>query len=89
MIIQDLIKISSISGEEQEIQEYIFSYLSKIKLGPFLVGGNVVVKISGQNKKKAVIFNSHVDTVPVGDVTKWEHNPFQGKIVDEKNYRII
>lgn len=45
-----------------------------------------MVKISGQNKKKAVIFNSHVDTVPVGDVTKWEHNPFQGKIVDEKIY---
>ena len=81
MIIHDLIKISSISGKEQKIQKYIFAYLSKMKLGPFSVGGNVVIKISGHDKNKALIYNCHVDTVPAGDIALWKRNPFEGKIV--------
>lgn len=33
-----------------------------------------------------LLFNSHLDTVPIGDRSNWEHDPFSGEIVDGKLY---
>ncbi len=83
-VLQGLIKIPSISGQEVAIQKYIFRSLEKLGLAPIPVGGNVVVKIAGTNNKKALIFNAHVDTVESGSLDKWQLDPFSGKIIGNK-----
>ena len=42
---------------------------------------NIIVR-AGANKGKVVCFNSHMDTVPVGDPGQWNHDPFGGDIAD-------
>lgn len=46
---------------------------------------NLIAKYSGKGKGKSLLFSSHIDTMPVGDV-KWKHNPFEGKIENNKLY---
>lgn len=85
-LIQQLIQIPSVSGNEKDIQQWIFDYLIGLKLVPQWIGENVVVKISGKDSSKALIFNGHVDTVNPGDTKNWNHDPFSGEIIDGKVY---
>lgn len=85
-LLQQLISIPSFSGNEGEIQKWIFQYLVDIKLQPEWVGPNVVVKIQGKDSMKALIFNGHVDTVSPGDKASWIYNPYSGKLVHGKLY---
>lgn len=85
-LLQELIKIPSISGNEKNIQGFIFKYLKSLGLTPKFIGANVVVHISGENKTNALMFNAHVDTVAVGDKSQWKHDPFEGKIIGDKIY---
>ena len=47
---------------------------------------SVVAHIEGGVPGKHVVFNGHIDTFPVGDVTQWSHDPFGGEIVDGRLY---
>ena len=42
--------------------------------------GNTVGRIG--NGKKVIVFDSHIDTVGVGDPSEWEWDPFIGKVED-------
>lgn len=42
---------------------------------------NLIAKI-GKDDGKNLIYCGHSDTVPVGDRSKWEFDPFEGEIVD-------
>lgn len=42
--------------------------------------GNTVGRIG--NGKKVIVFDSHIDTVGIGDPTEWEWDPFIGKVED-------
>lgn len=85
-ILQQLIQIFSVSGNEQKIQEWIYAYIAQLGQKPKWVGPNVVCHIAGKDRSKALIFNGHVDTVSPGDEKAWEHGPFSGKMVDGKIY---
>ena len=69
---------------EKEIAEFIYNYLNEIGLSPKKIGHenrpNVVVEIG---KGKTIVFNGHMDTVPIGE--GWKFNPF-GEIKDGKIY---
>ena len=73
-------------GNESAIQEFIKAYLVTLGFSPTSYKGNVMVKISGQDTHKALIFNAHVDTVAVGEISSWEYNPFKGIVEDDKVY---
>ena len=47
---------------------------------------NVIGRIKGTGGGRSLILNGHIDTVPVGDETKWKHDPFGGEIEDGKMY---
>ena len=47
---------------------------------------NLVGVLKGTGGGRSLILNGHIDTVPVGDLSKWHHDPFGGEIVDEKIY---
>ena len=85
-LLKQLISIESVSGNESAIQEFIKAYLVTLGFSPTSYKGNVMVKISGQDTHKALIFNAHVDTVAVGEISSWEYNPFKGIVEDDKVY---
>lgn len=85
-LLQKLISIESLSGNEKAIQTFIMKYLKKAGLKPFYVGENVVLKIQGNDSTKALIFSAHVDTVPEGEPSKWKRGPFNGVVSDKKIY---
>jgi putative selenium metabolism hydrolase len=42
--------------------------------------GNTIGRIG--NGKRVIVFDTHIDTVGVGDTTAWKWDPFEGKIED-------
>ena len=48
---------------------------------------NVVGVLKGTQKKgRSVILNGHIDVVPAGDLNKWKHGAYSGKVIDNKLY---
>lgn len=79
---QDLIRIKSVSGNEEEIIRFIEKKMIALGYDEVTVDamGNVVGKIG--DGPTAVMFDSHVDTVAVNDAEEWAVPPFSGQIVD-------
>lgn len=46
---------------------------------------NVLGRLRGTGERKALLFNGHLDVVPVGEIA-WKHDPFAGVIDDGKVY---
>jgi acetylornithine deacetylase len=47
---------------------------------------NAVGILKGTGGGRSLILNGHIDVVPVGDVSSWEHDPFSGQIENGKLY---
>jgi putative selenium metabolism hydrolase len=78
---QSLVRIKSISGQEGEIVKFIEKRMKALGYDEVIIDamGNLLGKIG--NGEKAILFDSHVDTVEVNDAEKWDHPPFSGEIV--------
>ena len=83
---QSLVRIKSISGQEEEIVKHIANKMNALGYDEITIDslGNVLGKIG--NGDKAIMFDSHVDTVEVNDEEKWDVPPFNGDIVDGRLY---
>ncbi len=85
---QDLVRIKSVNppGDELETAEYVASTLRKIGLDVELIKHSAtrasgLARLKGSGQKPALLYNGHLDTVPVG-VEKWVHEPFGGEIAE-------
>lgn len=45
---------------------------------------NVVAKFKGKSNGRTILFNGHVDTMPPGDLSKWDEDPFKPYVKDGK-----
>ncbi len=85
-VLSDYIKIQSISGEEFEAGEYLSTIAKDLGLHIRHFGrenGNYNFTASIyplELQKPNIVFLNHIDVVPAGDLTKWEHPPFSGII---------
>ncbi len=52
--------------------------------GPLRQNGNTIGRIG--NGPKVIVYDSHIDTVGVGDINDWDFDPFIGKVEDGKFY---
>ncbi len=79
---QSLIRIKSLSGEEEQIIKFIEQKMVALGYEEVILDsmGNVLGRIG--NGEKSILFDSHVDTVDVKDEEKWEVPPFSGEIID-------
>lgn len=79
---QSLVRIQSYSGQEEQIIRFIAQKMTALGYDEVKIDamGNVLGRI-GQGGK-AILFDSHVDTVEVNDAAEWEYPPFGGLIVD-------
>ncbi len=84
----ELIQHQSYSGEENSVAERIKQAFQDLGFDSFWVDdyGNIVGQIKGKRSGKSILFDGHIDTVPVPDDSKWKHAPFSGKLEDGKIY---
>jgi acetylornithine deacetylase len=47
---------------------------------------NVVGVLKGSGGGKSIILNGHIDVVPEGDLNAWKHEPFSGRIENNRLY---
>ena len=87
---QELIRIPSdeIAGE-QEVCEYLSDILKslgmKVRLQEVLPKRpNIIAEVLGGNDGKSIMFNGHIDTVPIGNIEKWNTDPYKAIIKDSK-----
>ena len=87
---QKLIRIPSdeIVGE-QEVCEYLSDILKslgmKVRLQEVLPKRpNIIAEVLGGNNGKSIMFNGHIDTVPIGNIEKWNTDPYKAIIKDNK-----
>ncbi|MBI2617484.1 M20/M25/M40 family metallo-hydrolase [Candidatus Gottesmanbacteria bacterium] len=88
-LLQKLIQIPSFSGNEKKLINFIVDYCNDTDLPVKIQNNNVIIYLHGKNKSKALIFNAHMDTVSVGNRSKWKYPPIgrkAGKIVNGKIY---
>lgn len=81
-----IIAIPSTSAKEKEVVAEIKKEMEKLGFDKVWVdkAGNVIGQI-GSGKTK-IVFDSHIDTVDIGDIKSWKHDPFKGKFENDTVY---
>ncbi len=87
-VCQSMLRCPSVSGQEGKVVEAIKEAFKELGYDDWFVDsyGNVIGHIKGNKPGKAILFDGHIDTVPVPNREKWTQDPFGGDIVDGKIY---
>jgi putative selenium metabolism hydrolase len=84
-LLSNMVKIPSVSGNEAAMAEYVNDYCLKLDFDSHIDRhGNVIAIVKGKQPGKRIAFNSHLDTVAIGD--GWTGNPLSGEIIGDKMY---
>ncbi|MFQ6075777.1 MAG: M20 family metallopeptidase [Candidatus Bathyarchaeia archaeon] len=70
-----LVRTPSLSGEEDEVAEVVAKEMEAVGLSVENIGGNVIGK-TALGREARLVLNGHMDTVPVGDESRWSYDPF-------------
>ena len=83
-----LVTKQSYSGCEGAAAAELKAYMERAGFDEALTDryGNVIGKIKGNRPGPKVLFDGHIDTVPVANPDAWTHDPFAGEIMDGKLY---
>ena len=87
-LVKKLVAKQSYSGHEDGVAAELNTYMTAKGFDEIVVDeyGNIIGKIKGNRPGPKVLFDGHMDTVPVANPTAWSHNPYAGEIVDGKLY---
>ncbi len=85
---RELIQRQSYSGEEEQAGARIKQAFQAFDFDSCCVDnyGNVIGCIKGNRPGKRILFDGHIDTVPVPDDSKWRHAPFAGAVEEGRIY---
>lgn len=83
-----LISRQSYSGRENGAADELRDFMQEKHFDEVRVDlyGNVIGRITGKRPGKRLLFDGHIDTVPVGNERDWTHSPFVPEIADGKLY---
>lgn len=83
-----LISQQSYSGHEGGAAKELERYMRENGFSEVITDqyGNVIGKITGKRPGPRVLFDGHIDTVPVANRAAWDHEPFEPEIVDGRLY---
>ncbi|MBI9051316.1 MAG: YgeY family selenium metabolism-linked hydrolase [Anaerolineaceae bacterium] len=78
--LRDIIAIPSMNSQIEAVGERIAEEMRKLDFDEvrFDKMGNILGRIG--NGPKVIVFDSHIDTVGIGDFSEWQWDPFLGKI---------
>lgn len=79
---RSLIQNKSYSGDEKGVARLLQQYMQQscfddIKIDRY---GNIIGHIKGNQKGPSILFDGHIDTVPVQDEKEWKYPPFAAEI---------
>lgn len=85
---QQVVQIQSYSGEEQAVAELLYNKMQEMGYDECWIDayGNVIGKINGTGEGQSILFDGHMDTVPINSPEKWTYDPFGAEIVGGKMY---
>jgi putative selenium metabolism hydrolase len=85
---QDVIKIQSYSGSEGNVVKCLEENMKRIGFDHITVDkyGSIIGKIKGNKPGNKVLFDAHIDTVPVENLEDWKHDPFGAEIWEDRIY---
>lgn len=85
---RELIKAPSYSGKEDKVVAVLRAYMEKNGFDDVFVDkyGSIVGCIKGNRPGPKILYDGHIDTVPVPDPSLWTHEPFAAEVVDGKIY---
>ena len=85
---RELIGADSLSGHEELAVERLKDAFGALHFGKVLTDryGSVVGCIQGNRPGPRILFDAHIDTVPVEGAADWQHAPFAGEIDGGKLY---
>lgn len=83
-----LVQARSYSGEEGQAAEELSLYFKEKGFDDVTVDtyGNIIGRIKGKYPGKKIVFDGHMDTVPVGNEADWSYPPFGAEIHDGRIY---
>jgi putative selenium metabolism hydrolase len=84
--LREICAIPSLEGQLRDVGDRIQAEMQKLGFDEtrFDKMGNTIGRIG--NGPKVIVFDSHIDTVGVGDPSEWDWDPFKGKIEDGRLY---
>ncbi|PKL22235.1 MAG: YgeY family selenium metabolism-linked hydrolase [Spirochaetae bacterium HGW-Spirochaetae-4] len=84
---QDLIRLKSLSGNEQAVAERIIREMRELGYDEIRSDqyGNVIGKLNGDGRR-SILFEGHMDIVDVPDAAAWSVDPFGAVIKDGRLY---
>lgn len=85
---QKLIRSSSYSGNEKGVSDELVKFFNENGFDDVHIDkyGNTIGHIKGNKSGPSIVFDGHMDTVPVTDPSEWEYPPFEAEIHDGKMY---
>ena len=83
---RDIVAIPSMDSQLKEVGERVGKEMKRLKFDEvrFDKMGNILGRIG--NGGRVLVYDSHVDTVGIGERNEWEWDPFKGKVEDGKLY---
>lgn len=83
---QELVRCPGFSGDEAETAAAVARQMKKLGYDKVEVDrwGNVIGTIRGAKPGPTIVFDGHMDVVPVRMPELWEHEPYGGEIYDGK-----
>jgi len=85
---QSLIRNKSYSGEEGNVANELKKFFDSKGFDEIYIDdyGNIIGCIIGKKPGKKILFDGHIDTVPVINEEDWTYNPFNAEIHEERIY---
>lgn len=83
-----LVGCPSVSGEEKQVAETLAAAMKGLGYDQVTIDryGNVIGCLRGTSPGPRILFDGHIDTVPVTEPSKWSHDPYAGEIADGRMY---
>ncbi len=81
---RELIRIPGAPGAEGDVAARVKQEMETLGFDDVWTDevGNVIGRVRGHARTPAVMLNSHLDVVDVGDPATWEHGPYSGDVAD-------
>ncbi|MDR1520984.1 MAG: YgeY family selenium metabolism-linked hydrolase [Planctomycetota bacterium] len=85
---RELIRRRSYSGQEAGAADALADFMRGKGFDEVFIDryGSVVGSVRGKRPGPGILFDGHIDTVPVVDVHGWKHDPFGGEAADGRIY---
>ena len=90
-LLKDLIAANSENppGHEEEVAKILKNHIEAHGISCTSVGPSKrpnLIFSSHEGEKGDLVMHGHMDTVPIGDIESWSHDPFASEIADGKLY---